>query len=100
VIWDLVPYSFIVDWFIPIGDILHGHDMDQIYNRTFDISNIWYSLTYDRLSDAGNVMHYYTRWAESDTPNLNGFYTIETNSTTGKTVAMRILDALSLSYRR
>ena len=25
-IWDLIPYSFVVDWFSPVGDILQGWD--------------------------------------------------------------------------
>jgi hypothetical protein len=100
VIWDMVPYSFIVDWFIPVGDILHGHDMDVMYNRIYDISDIWYSLSYDNVVD-GNVMSQYTRWSEQSTPELSGFYTIETESYASKKVCgFRVLDSLSLIFSR
>jgi hypothetical protein len=96
IIWDLVPYSFIVDWFIPVGDILHGYDLDYMYNRDYQIENIWYSLTYDR-----GTTHYYTRWSEQSTPDVSGFYTIDTVGTPSDRVkGFRILDALSLMYRR
>jgi hypothetical protein len=24
VVWELIPFSFVVDWFLPIGNFLHG----------------------------------------------------------------------------
>ncbi len=29
VIWELLPYSFVVDWFVPVGDYLASHNVTQ-----------------------------------------------------------------------
>jgi hypothetical protein len=100
VVWDFIPYSFIVDWLIPVGDILHSHDMDVAYHRQYDISDLWYSLSYDAISN-GNYMHQYTRWSEQSTPELNGFYTIETaHHASEKVTGFRVLDSMSLLFGR
>ena len=33
--WELVPYSFVVDWFIPIGNYLHARGLAQALTGTF-----------------------------------------------------------------
>jgi hypothetical protein len=41
VVWELVPFSFVVDWFLPIGDFLnslsdlHGLVLDESYKTVF-----------------------------------------------------------------
>jgi hypothetical protein len=95
VIWDMIPYSFIVDWLIPVGDILSGLDTSRMYDREYDISNIWFSLKYQN----GNFSAY-TRWTEVSLPEFNGFYTLENKGTPSfKTMGYRILDAASLMFR-
>lgn len=42
-IWDLVPYSFVVDWFVNVGDILDGID-SILYTKTMDITNTCYGV--------------------------------------------------------
>lgn len=100
VFWDMLPYSFVVDWFLPVGDILHAYDMDIAYHRDYSFDEVCYSLSYDNTID-GNRMHQFTRWYETTTPNLNGFYTLETaDSPAGKIIGFRILDAMSLVFTR
>jgi hypothetical protein len=97
-IWDLVPYSFIVDWFIPVGDILSGYDKTRMYDRTYDISDIWYSLQY-KTGESGNISAY-TRWTASSPPEFQGYYSFENKGTTAhKVIGYRILDTLSLAFR-
>jgi hypothetical protein len=95
VVWDMIPYSFIVDWFIPVGDILSGYDKTRMYDRTYDISNIWFSLKYQT-----SEFRSYTRWTEVSLPEFQGYYTLENKGTASdKVIGFRILDALSLLIR-
>lgn len=67
VAWELVPYSFVVDWFIPIGSWLqaralnNGIDATYITSRLRTIavsgldrvpSNVWYQATQPHLHEA------------------------------------------------
>lgn len=98
VIWDSIPYSFIVDWFIPLGDILSVMDASRMYNSdNYIFEKIVYSLKYVRKTDDGNISCY-TRWAGSAPPELNGLYWFDKEGQTGtKTHVYRALDVLSLT---
>jgi hypothetical protein len=99
VIWDMIPYSFIVDWFIPVGDILSGLDKRRMYDRTYSMSDIWFSLKYEYQDKDGRYSAY-TRWASSGLPEFQGYYSLENIGTpSNKTIGFRILDALSLLFR-
>ncbi len=39
--WELLPYSFVVDWFIPIGSYLQARGLAQSLTGTFVISKTW-----------------------------------------------------------
>lgn len=41
-LWDLVPYSFVVDWFAGIGDLLDCWDNQRRVDK-MDVYNIWYT---------------------------------------------------------
>jgi hypothetical protein len=98
-IWDMIPYSFIVDWIIPVGDILDSYDKTILYERNYDITNIWYSVKYTYSSDVGPIKSY-SRWSGSTPPEFHGFYTLENKGTTSsKVIGYRILDTLSLAFR-
>lgn len=97
--WDMVPYSFIVDWFIPVGDILSAYDKTHMYDRTYDITNIWFSIKYTVEVD-GFVFRSYTRWHDDSPPEFNGFYTLENKGTPSDVVmGYRVLDTLSLAIK-
>jgi hypothetical protein len=99
VIWDMIPYSFIVDWFIPVGDMLSALDKRRMYDRTYTMSDIWFSLSYETKDDEGSYKAY-TRWASSDLPEFQGYYSLENIGTpSNKTIGFRILDTLSLLFR-
>jgi len=41
VAWELVPYSFVADWFIPIGTYLHARGLSQSLTGTFVTSQVY-----------------------------------------------------------
>lgn len=46
-IWDIVPYSFVIDWFLPLGDFL-----EQIDSRTYRSTLNFVRGTYSRKTTA------------------------------------------------
>lgn len=102
VIWDMVPYSFMADWFLPIGNLAGVWDANAMYfsGEYYNLANICYSLSYVRELDRGdgNIDHVkcYTRWAGSVPSSLNSFYWFEPPSASRTTVGRRILDAASI----
>jgi hypothetical protein len=97
VIWDMIPYSFMVDWFLPISDIAGVWDANSMYfsGKFYKIENICYSLSYTR--EVGDyVVGFYTRWKGSVPSSLNEFYWLDAPSASNKTVGYRILDAASI----
>lgn len=60
--WDSTPFSFMVDWVVPIGDMLKSID-DSIFLSPFyfDVLHCNFSISYE--SDLSNVVYdCYTRW--------------------------------------
>jgi hypothetical protein len=101
VIWDMIPYSFIVDWLIPIGRIASAWDASENYSGTYyEIKDVVFSLSYDVRDEYNNVYHQYTRWTQDRIDNLKGFYFLEEDPVSSKVIGMRILDTLSLFIGR
>jgi len=100
VVWDMIPYSFVVDWFIPVGNLAAVADARSQYSSTnYNISRIVFSVSYDVKDDDGNIFRQYTRWAQGTPPELNGLYFLETAGPSDRVLGYRILDALSLTIR-
>lgn len=61
VAWELVPYSFVVDWFLPIGNYLEQLDADSGFSfRAGSLSlrqttKCWYSATVDPVRTSTKV---------------------------------------------
>jgi hypothetical protein len=99
VIWDSIPYSFIVDWFIPVGNILHEQDNFIMYTRNYDFTDMWYSISYDSYV-GDNPAHVYTRWQGQVPDCYHGYYSLANKGTTSnRTIGFRILDVLSIAFR-
>lgn len=92
--WDMIPYSFVVDWFLPIGDIMAAWDAEREMKHFYDIRNVQYSLTYERDTDIG-VVRCYSRWLAGPPPELQGRYFLEKNASS-RTVVKRIIDGAAL----
>lgn len=97
VVWDSIPYSFIVDWFIPVGDMLSTKDVStmQLSGEYYEITNVSYSLKYIRRYHDGDVSCY-ARWAGSLPSGLNPLYWFDVNSPSDTTIVQRVIDAGSL----
>lgn len=95
--WDMTPFSFMVDWFVPIGTMLGVEDANAKFlsGEFYKIKNICYSLSYTRRLN-NSVVKCYTRWKGSVPSSLNSFYWLEPASTSGKTTVFRVLDAASI----
>jgi hypothetical protein len=39
-IWDMVPYSFVIDWFVPLGDAAHRLEMEHLI-QTFNVQSVF-----------------------------------------------------------
>jgi len=45
IIWEAIPFSFVVDWFVRVGDWLHSHRIDN-YPATVHIDDFCKSVKY------------------------------------------------------
>lgn len=63
-LWDLIPYSFIVDWFLHLGDLLQDARSRQ-YAMRLHPSACWYSITHTFTNIHGCNQCDYYRWEGS-----------------------------------
>jgi hypothetical protein len=96
-VWDMIPYSFIVDWFLPIGDVMSAWDAEREYTQSFDLENINFSISYSNADlDKGLTFGCYTRWYASTPPTLQGRYFLEDGRPSSPLNGHRVLDLASL----
>jgi hypothetical protein len=96
-IWDMIPYSFIADWFVPIGAMLDVLDAARLYNSEhYDFESIVYSVKYVQETSDGLLWSVYRRWVEASPPELEGLYWWEPQTPTQKVGLMRALDSIAL----
>lgn len=94
VLWDSVPFSFAIDWALPIGDVLDVISNQKYYSEVYyDIKDVVFSVKY-RM--AGKGQHYYRFTANA--PRLESEYWFDKGSEkpSGRLVAKRVLDGVSL----
>jgi hypothetical protein len=85
--WDLIPFSFIVDWFTGLGDLFA--DVDNLYlAHQYKPVSIWYS--YETMYDNQQI---YTRFPG---PPLYTSPFTQVKETKTSTWLMRIADVLSI----
>ena len=89
-IWDMVPFSFMVDWFLDVSSILERFDT-WVESGELPIKQIWYSF-YSSYEDCRTSV--YGRWLGSK-PSLPP-YSSTRRSASGKTIVMRVADTLSI----
>lgn len=60
--WDSIPFSFMVDWFVPIGSYLEAMDDSAFLNSmNLGLQHVIYSVKYE--TDLVNIKYeVYTRW--------------------------------------
>jgi len=86
-IWDLVPYSFVADWFLGISKVLEWFD-NWTYSLTIEPGEIWFSNFVE-----GEHYQVYSR-THGRKLNVPPLYTSKEAS--GKTWRLRFADAISL----
>jgi hypothetical protein len=101
VIWDMIPFSFMVDWFVPIGDMLGVEDVNSKFlsGEFYKIEDMCWSLSYTRKWRNAAVSCY-TRWHGVVPSSLNSFYWLEPPSSSSKVTTFRVLDAASIFIGR
>lgn len=75
VVWEKLPYSFVIDWFIPIGNWLQARTLGSALSGTFVVSHKYWTTvdglkllsTYGRTPVSGFDGYYYNRGGFSRT---------------------------------
>lgn len=94
VLWDLIPFSFVVDWKWPLGDVFQVLSDKKFYSETYyDFEFVGFSTKYN-MGDKGTR---YYRWYQGP-PDLESFYWFDEGDDvpSGKLIMKRALDAVSL----
>lgn len=90
-IWDMIPYSFVVDWFLHISSMLEAGEQ-WISSVSAPISEIWYSFATDYVTGEGARQACYGRWL-GNKPSLPLMFD---HSASTQTILMRVADSVSL----
>lgn len=99
-IWDMIPYSFIVDWFTDIGDCLSRMTQHQRALK-YDIRYITIGaqrssslVCHSNVGDISIPFHHYERFVTNRLPNF--VYSGSDYTASNKTIVKRMIDAISL----
>jgi len=99
-IWDSIPYSFMVDWIFPIGDILNASDLYKNFRFSYEIKEGSFSFSYTHRVTRIGVKNY-TRWRFHTPPRLNASYWFEdVAGTSTATSIKRGIDAATIFLGR
>jgi hypothetical protein len=91
-LWDIVPYSFIVDWFADIGGWLEFAEKQKVSYR-LDPTSCWYSIERKWTNEYGFKETYYQRFQWDVHQSLASF----TSRGPGRvTIVKRALDVLAM----
>jgi hypothetical protein len=97
--WDMVPFSFVVDWFVPqFGNELE--DIDQAYlSELHNVDELL--VTVDERWEINYAgfnyrVHYYRRYFMDECPQFEIYEGVE--HTKGRTVCKRVVDGISLIF--
>jgi hypothetical protein len=104
VLWDFVPFSFVVDWFVPVGDSLNAftrasHFCPEFwqFDPVYDGKAFCYSITYEVETIHGPVQ-VYTRWYEAGPPEVEAAYFLKPHGANSNTTMMRLIDGIALFH--
>lgn len=92
-LWDLVPYSFIVDWFLDIGGLLE-YARKQKFARRVSPTDCWCSIERRWINEFGCPEVYYHRWRGQPPVSASSYVS---HDPSGVTIVKRALDVLALA---
>lgn len=93
-LWDLVPFSFMVDWFIPIGDTLKLADVEFFYHSVYyDILSYTFSRKLVQELDVDGTKLKVTVYSRSVAKKVPTISCVTAKDPSSKTVFNRVLDA-------
>lgn len=98
-IWDMIPYSFVVDWFLPIGDICNQLETNIRANTdqyVFERINYSIQCSLESRAISGLRYSYYKRWSESAPPPVRFWVGKGTYNPSTKTIIKRACDGVCL----
>lgn len=93
-LWDIVPWSFVVDWFIPIGSMLQDLEYQKQLLK-ISHSTIWYTCEWYEDSNSENFMRFCTDQFVTSPCSI-----FAQGDPSNKTIAMRCIDAMALLIGR
>jgi hypothetical protein len=93
-LWDLVPFSFIVDWLFPVGDVMQvEHDAKYFTEEYWNFDSITLSTKYSVVDPIlGDMGTRYDRWVASTPPKIDASYWFSDDPVSGKTTCKRVTD--------
>jgi len=86
-VWDIIPYSFVVDWFIPVGQVIE-YFQDMGYSVEMKPKDIWWSI----VTTIGNLEVFVRLPGRK----LSTLPYLDIRDPSKKTVFMRCADAIAL----
>jgi hypothetical protein len=104
-LWDFVPYSFVVDWFLPIGAQLERFDNQRDMDILPIISSCWsvkssMTWTYDGFGAKGTVKSVaYERYVDDPTSMKSKLNSVSLNFLSGISL-IHLFDGLGLKLQR
>jgi hypothetical protein len=94
--WDMIPYSFVADWFLHIGDILERWEA-QKYALKVPVDSCWLSAQTEGINEFGCHEVFYRRF--SGRPNLNvADLDLVSHGPSATTVVKRAVDVVCLLH--
>ena len=95
-IWDIIPWSFMIDWFSHVSDFLDY--CDKYYKSSemqYDVTDVWYSV-----ETSTNGQKVYFRIPGDPSRSMIGLPYLSIRHASSRTVAMRATDVLAIFGRR
>jgi hypothetical protein len=94
--WDLVPFSFVVDWFVDVGGLLESITQ---YGRcaAYDIQSVTTSWKWQDDLEKGHTKAHMTYYKRDVSPTVPPYIPyLEQRSASGETITKRFIDSVAL----
>jgi hypothetical protein len=85
-VWDMIPFSFVVDWFLPVQDVIEY--FQDIGACRYEPQDLWWSMT--------TVIDGYEVYVRLPGRKLSTMPYLQLSKAGSRTIALRIADAVAL----